>query len=331
MAMPYERQYAIGACFLCQQCLYCESKLSTTTCQCDLNKKPTLKNTGREKRNLYSRVYNPQTKHTIYNKLQLEKLVEANKFYSYDIDFSSKFNFSLCVICHNIMTRLKRKSSKNITRASSSKTSKSNSNKNLSSRSSRSKDKLKTLNKTGPLVVTEELAIKEEVYEISSDNDDEICKNKAKILEELNKENIMDDPFEDTIITDEETDVETDENLDIEKESEETLPEISFKLIIKQEKESSAAKWESISQITFKNFKKELNLLIQTQLDKWLEYDDYIVSYKLGRETGSGTQLTDEKDWNRFLTEYHKFKKKELVIFASIKSRKNNSKIDKKR
>src|SRR4051812_19715491 len=331
MAMPYERQYAIGACFLCQQCLYCESKLSTTTCQCDLNKKPTLKNTGREKRNLYSRVYNPQTKHTVYNKLQLEKLVEANKFYSYDIDFSFKFNFSLCVICHNIMTRLKRKSSKNITRTSSSKTSKSNSNKNLSSRSSRSKDKLKTLNKTGPLVVTEELAIKEEVYEISSDNDDEICKNKAKILEELNKENIMDDPFEDTIITDEETDVETDENLDIEKESEETLPEISFKLIIKQEKESSAAKWESISQITFKNFKKKLNLLIQTQLDKWLEYDDYIVSYKLGRETGSGTQLTDEKDWNRFLTEYHKFKKKELVIFASIKSRKNNSKIDKKR
>lgn len=255
--------------------------------------------------------------------------MEANKFYSYDIDFSFKFNFSLCVICHNIMTRLKRKSSKNITRASSSKTSKSNSNKNLSSRS---KDKLKTLNKTGSLVVTEELAIKEEVYEISSDNDDEICKNKAKTLEELNKENIMDDPFEDTINTDEETDIETDENLDIEKESEETLPEISFKLIIKQEKECSAAKWESISQTTFKNFKKELNLLIQTQLDKWLGYDDdYIVSYKLGRETGSGTQLTDEKDWNRFLTEYHKFKKKELVIFASIKSRKNNSKIDKKR
>ncbi|PKY59428.1 hypothetical protein RhiirA4_482172 [Rhizophagus irregularis] len=87
------------------------------------------------------------------------------------------------------------------------------------------------------------------------------------------------------------TDIETDENLDIEKES----AEISFKLIIKQEKESSATKWGSISQTTFKNFKKELNLLIQTQLDKWLGYDYYIVSYKLGRETGSGTQLTDEK------------------------------------
>jgi hypothetical protein len=328
MAMPYERKYAIGACFLCQQCLYCESKLSITTCQCDLNKKPTLKNTGREKRNLYSRVYNPQTKHTVYNKLQLEKLVEANKFYSYNIDFSSKFNFSLCVICHNVMTRLKRKSSKNITRVNSSKTSKSNSNKSLSTKS---KDELKTLNKTGSLIMTEELAIKKEVYEISSDNgdDDEIYKNKVEILEELNKEDSMDEPFEDTIITDEE---ETDDNLDIEEGSEETLPEISFKLIIKQEKESSAAKWESVSQTTFKNFKRELNLLIQSQLDKWVGYDDYIVSYKLGRETGSGTQLTDEKDWNRFLTEYHKFKKKkELVIFASIKSQKNDSKIDKKR
>ncbi|CAG8674301.1 5631_t:CDS:2 [Rhizophagus irregularis] len=83
----------------------------------------------------------------------------------------------------------------------------------------------------------------------------------------------------------------------------------------------------AISQTTFKDFRKKLNLLVQNQLDKWVRYDDYIVSYKLGKETGSGIQLTDERDWIRFLTEYNKFhsKKKELVIFASIKSRKNNS------
>src|SRR5262249_23513879 len=161
----YERQYAIGTCFLCQQCLYCERNLSITICQCDLNKKPTLKNTGREKRNLYSRVYNPQTKHTIYNKLQLEKLVEANEFYSYNIDFSIKFNFSLCVICYNLMTRLKRKSSKNITRTNLSKSFRSNTNK-----------------KTSSNIVAEKLVIKKEVYEILSDNDDEICKNKVKTL-----------------------------------------------------------------------------------------------------------------------------------------------------
>jgi hypothetical protein len=93
MKTPYTRQYATGACFLCQQCLYCEKNLSTTTCQCDLSKKPTLKNTKKEKRNVYSRLYNPQTKHNVYNKLQFEKLEEANKIYSYNIDFSFKFNF----------------------------------------------------------------------------------------------------------------------------------------------------------------------------------------------------------------------------------------------
>lgn len=323
MAMPYKRTYAIGACFLCQQCLYCESELSITICQCDLNKKPTLKNTGRKKRNLYSRVYNSQTKHTVYNKLQLEKLKEADKVYSYNIDFSSKFNFSLCVVCHNVMTRLKRKTLKDTTKTNSLKTSESNSNENLLPQS---KDKSKTLDKTGSLVIMEKLTMKE-VYEILSDHDDnnENYENKIEKLE---------DPFEDTIVTDEETGIEIDDDdLDVEEEPEDIIPEISFKLIIKQERDYSAAKWESISQTTFKNFKKELNILIQTQLDKWIEYDDYIVSYKLGKETGSGTQLTDEKDWNRFLTEYYKFysKKKELVIFASIKSQKNDSKIDKKR
>src|SRR5581483_10528973 len=128
-------------------------------------------------RNVYSRVYNSQTKYTVYNKLQLEKLEEANKFYSYNIDFSSKFNFSLCVICHNIMTRLKRKSLEN-TSSTSLKTCKSNCNKNLLSKS---KDKLKTLDKSN---VMEKLTIKEEVCEISSDddNDNEIYKNKIEIL-----------------------------------------------------------------------------------------------------------------------------------------------------
>jgi hypothetical protein len=217
------------------------------------------------------------------------------------------------------MARLKRKSLKNSS-STSSKTSKSNSKKKLSLKL---EDKSKISDKSND--------IKVEIYEISSDNDDdENYVNKIEISED--KENSMDEPFEDTIDTDEETGMEIDD-LDVKEEPEEILPEISFKLIIKQERESSAAKWEVISQTTFKNFRRELNLLIQTQLDKWVEYEDYIVSYKLGKEAGSGTQLTDERDWNRFLIEYHKFcsKKKELVIFASIKSRKNNSKIDKKR
>jgi len=171
------------------------------------------------------------------------------------------------------------------------------------------------------------------IYDISSDDnegEEEILISDKEISKyELNKENNVGEQSEHTDIDEEETA----EIEDAKESDEEILSEISFKLIIKQEKESSAAKWETINQITFKNFRKELNFLIQNQLDKWVAYDDYIVSYKLGRETGLGTQLSDERDWERFLTEYQKssMKKKEMMIFAAFKSRKNDSKIDKKR
>jgi hypothetical protein len=326
---PYERKYAVGACFLCQHCFYCESKLTFIKCECNLSIKPTLKHTGKEKRTLYSRLYNPKTKHTVYNTLQLKKLKEANQIYSYNINFLSKFNFSLCSVCHNVMIKLKRNSStskSNLSKSTKStlkKTSKSVSNRNVSKNKSKSLD----------LDQSEELT--RIIYDISSDDnegeeeilifDDEASKH------ELNKEDNIEEQSENT---DTEIATEIDDNLNVEEsEEEEILSEISFKLIIKQEKENSAAKWEVINLTTFKVFKKELNFLIQNQLDRWVIYDDYIVSYKLGREAGSGTQLSDERDWKRFLAECQKsnLKKKEIIILATFKSRKNDSKIDKKR
>ncbi|CAI2201678.1 9601_t:CDS:1, partial [Funneliformis geosporum] len=44
----------------------------------------------------------------IYNELQLTELSEANRIYSYKMDFSQKFKYSLCFTCHNLMTRLKK-------------------------------------------------------------------------------------------------------------------------------------------------------------------------------------------------------------------------------
>jgi hypothetical protein len=331
MSKPYKRQYAVGACFLCQHCFYCENKLTFIKCECNLNKKPTLKNTGKEKRTLYSRLYNPKTKHTVYNILQLEKLKEANQIYSYNINFLSKFNFSLCSVCHNLMTRLKRNSSNSKSNPSSStkitfkKSSKSvSNNKNLSKNKSKSLD-LDQLNSSEECTRI--------IYDISSDDDE----GEEEILifddeaskHELNKENNIEEQSENTD-TDKELATEIDDNLDAEEsEEKEILSEISFKLIIKQEKESSAAKWKVIKLITFKDFKKELNFLIQNQLDRWVTYDDYVISYKLGREAGSGTQLSDERDWERFLIECQKssLKKKEIMILATFKSQK----IDKKR
>lgn len=319
MSIPYKRQYAIGACFLCQQCLYCEKNLSFITCQCDLNTKPTLKNTKKEKRSLYSRVYNPKTKCVIYNKLQLEKLEEANKSYSYNINFLLKFNYSLCCLCHNVMARLKRKSSRNM-KPTLLKIPKSTSNRKLSTKSN---NKTKPLDESKSLVIIE----KEGIYEISSGDEENYDINNEELSD---KDNSIEETVEDTVITDEETGIGIDEDL-YEESEEETSPEISFKLIIKQERESSVAKWEAINQTTFKDFKRKLNLLILTQLDKWVGYDEYIVSYKLKKETGSGTQLMDERDWKRFITEYHNSKKKETMIFATFKPSKNNSKSDKKK
>src|SRR5947207_11575182 len=106
--IPYERSYAIGACFLCQQCLFCDNKLTFITCECDLNKKPTLKNTGKKKRILYFRVYNQETRHTVYNTPKLEKLKKANKLYSYIIIFLFNFKFFLFVFFLIFMLKLKK-------------------------------------------------------------------------------------------------------------------------------------------------------------------------------------------------------------------------------
>src|SRR5215216_3767024 len=96
--------YQIGTCFLCQICLNCNELLSFNHCQCDLSKK--IRNT--KKRKSYSSVYDLNTKQKIYNELQLTELSEANRIYSYEMDFSQKFKYSLCSTCHNLMTRLKK-------------------------------------------------------------------------------------------------------------------------------------------------------------------------------------------------------------------------------
>src|SRR6266545_6090185 len=61
-----------------------------------------------KKRKSYSRVYDSKTKNRIYNDLQLSELNKANRIYLYEVDFSQKFNYCLCSICHNLMTRLKK-------------------------------------------------------------------------------------------------------------------------------------------------------------------------------------------------------------------------------
>src|SRR6266540_7476635 len=89
----YPREFQIGTCFLCQKCFSCDKTLSFKHCKCDLNIK--IKNTKK-------------IKNRIYNDLQLFELNKADRIYSYEVDFSQKFNYCLCSICHNLMARLKK-------------------------------------------------------------------------------------------------------------------------------------------------------------------------------------------------------------------------------
>src|SRR3954451_2410227 len=100
----YQREYQLGTCFLCQKCLNCDELLSFNHCKCNLNQK--VKDT--KKRKSYSRVYDSKTKNRIYNDLQLSELRKADKVYSYKIDFSQRFNYCLCTVCHNFMSKLRK-------------------------------------------------------------------------------------------------------------------------------------------------------------------------------------------------------------------------------
>src|ERR1043166_1146744 len=322
----YAREYQIGTCFLCQKCFTCEEQLSFKHCKCDLSIK--IKNT--KKRKSYSRVYDSKTKNKIYNNLQLSELNKANKTYSYEVDFSQKFNYSLCFVYHNLMARLKKSQSPPIDQSKSSKP-------NCKSQTPRlTRLKLK----------------------ISANNDDDKAKNQTtkSVKSKLQKSIVSDSDgveeideveFEKNLITNEENEVQTLKNFktmeDIEQdieieyddevneinnlESEEsddnddTFMEISFKLVIKREGKNSPAKWETIYQTSFDNFMKDLYFLIQDQIDELVLHNDYIISYRHAKGSGIGTHLLDKKDWKMFLKKYQKLnsQEKEMMIIANQK------------
>ncbi|CAB4425909.1 unnamed protein product [Rhizophagus irregularis] len=99
--------------------------------------------------------------------------------------------------------------------------------------------------------------------------------------------------------------------------------EITFKLIIKAvDGKCNAAKWETIMVDNFQKFKSSLDKLIQEQFeDQIVLRGDYNVAYKQEKEVGQGTQLTNNKDWERFLTENERIvsQKKVLVILITMK------------
>lgn len=323
----YPREYQIGTCFLCQKCFTCDEQLSFKHCECDLSVK--LKNT--KKRKSYSRVYDSKTKNKIYNDLQLSELDKANKTYSYGVDFSQKFSYSLCSTCHNLMARLK-KSKSSIDQSKSFKPNYKSQSPRLTrlrlkksasngGDNDKAKDQVQKLaeSKSQELTISDSDGV-EEINEIEfernlmTNEEDEV-----QILEHEDFKTMKD--IEQDIETEYDDEIDEVNNLESEESenNDDTFMEISFKLVIKREGKNSPAKWETIYQTNFNNFIKDLYLLIQDQVDELVLYNDYTISYRHAKGSGIGTHLSDEKDWEMFLKEYQKLssQEKEMMIIAS--------------
>ena len=103
---PIERDYQRGTCYMCQLCLTCNKELAFDTCECNLLEKP--KSSKKDKRRIYSRVYNSSNLKSL-SQLQIDKLKECDEYFGYYSDFEGSFQFNLCSKCHNRLIRLKKK------------------------------------------------------------------------------------------------------------------------------------------------------------------------------------------------------------------------------
>src|SRR6266498_1131874 len=283
---PYKRTYVLSTCFLCQKCFSCQEQLLNKKCSCELTERPPFKKKNNA-RNYYTRIYNLHTVNRIYTPLQISEINDANKTFSYNLDFSSKFNYSLCVKCHNLMARLKKKSVM----------------------PDKKEKELKEVPKNE--IIIEDSTADEEEATIQTDFEEKSSENTKHGEREFSEEVYGAESSE----------------KDEDSEEDNIVSDVSFKLVINQKGKNSPAKWLVIQKSILRNFLKDLNAHVQQQLDQWVEYDDYIVTYKQANDKSLGTQLSDEKDWEKFLLEYQNSisRKKEMMVIATIKSKENES------
>jgi hypothetical protein len=94
------RNYQIGACFVCQLCMYCGINLSFDNCDCDKDIKPTKNNRSKV---LYFRnlIYKPEK---IHDKTK-NTLLYSNQKYGYKLNMELLHNFTLCSACNSQINR----------------------------------------------------------------------------------------------------------------------------------------------------------------------------------------------------------------------------------
>ena len=94
------RNYQIGACFVCQLCMFCGINLTLDNCSCDKDIKPTKSNRSRI---LYFRnlIYKPDKIHENTK----NTLLYSNQNYGYKLNMELSHNFTLCSACNSQINR----------------------------------------------------------------------------------------------------------------------------------------------------------------------------------------------------------------------------------
>ncbi len=97
-------KYLLGTCYSYQKCLYCSIDLTEDKeeCDCDKARKPTNSKYKKQQSGyVRNKVYDSNTSHPILIIL----LQTSNDLYGYNLDFLTRFNFTLCLKCNSQLTK----------------------------------------------------------------------------------------------------------------------------------------------------------------------------------------------------------------------------------
>ncbi|CAG8570328.1 33229_t:CDS:2, partial [Racocetra persica] len=96
--------------------------------------------------------------------------------------------------------------------------------------------------------------------------------------------------------------------------------EFLLKLSIKTEDNITLpAKWSTILADSCNKFHNQILSDIQSQLNNIaITQNDYVLAYKVTKETGVGTQIINESDFESFINDYNQATNKEKEMFINI-------------
>ncbi|GBC03685.1 hypothetical protein RclHR1_05260007 [Rhizophagus clarus] len=107
------------------------------------------------------------------------------------------------------------------------------------------------------------------------------------------------------------------------EENEEILKEISFTFIIKKADERSLPrKWLTFDALTFEEFIVQIQRYVESMIGiDDIDQTEYFLAFKPVKSNGEGLELSESKDFEKFLNEYERLlkAKKEIAVIAKMK------------